>query len=211
MILSVERDYLLKHHQVIYLCNGEVLCLLWDTDWILKYYFNEIRLQKVKPNVSEMCWRTKSHCSWIVDVGLLGSNAAWTCRQRNRLPPTSLQPWRWRQYHSSKRWYLSTSPHGVTIQKTNIDFFTNARTSRKLFWVSYEAAWSYWRPAGHIRCETTCNHPRKIVCYLVTSYCKVSYILYSEGFEKKLWFLSRLLFYVQVLHMLLTLIPCRKK
>jgi hypothetical protein len=34
-----------------------------------------------------------------------------------------LQPWRWRQYVSPKRWYLPTSPHDVTTQKTNIDKF----------------------------------------------------------------------------------------
>jgi hypothetical protein len=28
-----------------------------------------------------------------------------------------------------KRWYLPTSPHGVTTQKTNIDIFTAVRTS----------------------------------------------------------------------------------
>jgi hypothetical protein len=28
-----------------------------------------------------------------------------------------------------KRWYLSTSPYGVTTQKTNIDIFTAVRTS----------------------------------------------------------------------------------
>jgi hypothetical protein len=27
-----------------------------------------------------------------------------------------------------KRWYLHTSPHGVTTQKTNIDIFTAVRT-----------------------------------------------------------------------------------
>jgi hypothetical protein len=30
--------------------------------------------------------------------------------------PLHLQGWRWRQYVSPKRWYLPTSPHGVTIQ-----------------------------------------------------------------------------------------------
>jgi hypothetical protein len=32
-------------------------------------------------------------------------------------------------YVSPKLWYLPTSPHGVTTQKNNIDFFTAVRTS----------------------------------------------------------------------------------
>lgn len=32
-----------------------------------------------------------------------------------------LQPWRLKQYVSAKRWSLSTSLHGVVIQKTNFD------------------------------------------------------------------------------------------
>jgi hypothetical protein len=34
---------------------------------------------------------------------------------------------------SPKRWYLSTSPQGVTTQKTNIDIFTAERTSDLIF------------------------------------------------------------------------------
>jgi len=36
------------------------------------------------------------------------------------LPPSSLQPWRWRQHGSPKRWYPTTTLHGVTTQKTTI-------------------------------------------------------------------------------------------
>jgi hypothetical protein len=36
---------------------------------------------------------------------------------------------RWRQYVHPKRWYLPTSLHGVTTQKTNIVIFTAMRTS----------------------------------------------------------------------------------
>jgi hypothetical protein len=32
-------------------------------------------------------------------------------------------------YVPPKRWYLPTSPHGVTTQKTNIDIFTSVRIS----------------------------------------------------------------------------------
>jgi hypothetical protein len=34
------------------------------------------------------------------------------------------QGWRWMQYVPPKRWNLSTSPHGVKKQTTNIDIFT---------------------------------------------------------------------------------------
>jgi hypothetical protein len=37
--------------------------------------------------------------------------------------------WRWRRYVPSKRWYLPTSPHGVTAQKTKIDIFSVVRIS----------------------------------------------------------------------------------
>jgi hypothetical protein len=32
-------------------------------------------------------------------------------------------------YVSPKRWYLTTNPHGITTQKSNIDIFTAVRTS----------------------------------------------------------------------------------
>jgi hypothetical protein len=38
-----------------------------------------------------------------------------------RRPTSKLQSWRWRQYVPPKRWYLPTSPHGVSTQKTNIE------------------------------------------------------------------------------------------
>jgi hypothetical protein len=52
------------------------------------------------------------------------------CPSSNPLhfPPPSLQPWRWRQYVSPKRWYLPMSLHGVINQKTSIDIFTAVRT-----------------------------------------------------------------------------------
>jgi hypothetical protein len=56
-----------------------------------------------------------------VEVGLLSSNAVFTCRQTPRSR-------RRRQYVSPKRWHLPTSPHGVTIKKTNV-IFTAVRTS----------------------------------------------------------------------------------
>jgi hypothetical protein len=42
-------------------------------------------------------------------------------------------------------------------------------------------------------------------CYFVTSYCKLIYFIPSEGLKQR--FLSRLLQYVQVPHMLPTLKP----
>jgi hypothetical protein len=46
----------------------------------------------------------------------------------------SIQVWRWRKYVSPKRWYLPTSPYGVTSQKINIKiilFVTWASESRQ--------------------------------------------------------------------------------
>jgi hypothetical protein len=48
MILTVNSDYFLKQRWPVDLCNGEELCFLCGTDWILKYYLDELRLQKVK-------------------------------------------------------------------------------------------------------------------------------------------------------------------
>jgi hypothetical protein len=36
-----------EQHQQVDLCNGEVLCSLCGTDWILKYYLDALRLQRV--------------------------------------------------------------------------------------------------------------------------------------------------------------------
>jgi hypothetical protein len=48
MILTVNSDYFLKQQKPVDLCNGEELCFLCGTDWILKYYSNKLRLQRVK-------------------------------------------------------------------------------------------------------------------------------------------------------------------
>jgi hypothetical protein len=42
MILRINSDYFLKQRQPVDLCNGEVLCFLCGTDWILKYYLDEL-------------------------------------------------------------------------------------------------------------------------------------------------------------------------
>jgi hypothetical protein len=53
----------------------------------------------------------------------------------------SLQPWRWRQYASPKRWLLPASPHGAQIQKNIIktilllSFSESKRYSR--FWTQF--------------------------------------------------------------------------
>jgi hypothetical protein len=41
-ILTVNSDYFLKQRYRIDLCNGEVRCLLRGTDWILKYYLDDL-------------------------------------------------------------------------------------------------------------------------------------------------------------------------
>jgi hypothetical protein len=37
-----------------YLCNAEKSCVLCGTDWILKYYLHELRLQRVKSHEAAM-------------------------------------------------------------------------------------------------------------------------------------------------------------
>jgi hypothetical protein len=68
-------------------------------------------------------------------------------RDSNSVPPSfGLKPWRWTQYVSPKRWYLPTSPHSVTTQKTNIDIFTAVRTSHFM-----KDAHPGTRPAPNVR------------------------------------------------------------
>jgi hypothetical protein len=45
--LILNTDYLFKQHLLLDICNGEVFCSLWSTDWILKYYLDEHQLQRV--------------------------------------------------------------------------------------------------------------------------------------------------------------------
>jgi hypothetical protein len=47
MILIVISDYFLKQRKPVDLCNGEELCFLCGTDWILRYYLDELRLQRI--------------------------------------------------------------------------------------------------------------------------------------------------------------------
>jgi hypothetical protein len=70
MILILSDDNLLERHQQVDVCNGAVWCCLWGTDWFLKYYKDELRLQRVNLNnygVSEMkicnAWRV---ISWFL-------------------------------------------------------------------------------------------------------------------------------------------------
>jgi hypothetical protein len=42
VFLTVNSDYFLKHHYLVYFCNGEVWCFLCGADWILKYFSDEL-------------------------------------------------------------------------------------------------------------------------------------------------------------------------
>jgi hypothetical protein len=48
MVLRINSDYFPTQHLPVDLCNGEVQCFLCGTDWILKHYLDELRLQSVK-------------------------------------------------------------------------------------------------------------------------------------------------------------------
>jgi hypothetical protein len=43
MILRISSCYFPTHD----FCNGKVLCFLWDTLWVLKYYLDELQLERV--------------------------------------------------------------------------------------------------------------------------------------------------------------------
>jgi hypothetical protein len=47
---------------------------------------------------------------------------------------TASQPRGWRQYGPPKRWYPTTTLHGVTTQKTSIWIFTSVKTSNLTPW-----------------------------------------------------------------------------
>jgi hypothetical protein len=54
------------------------------------------------------------------------SSAATLCNPLS--PSSSLQPWRWRQHASPKRWLLPTNPHGALTQKNIIRIVTAVQT-----------------------------------------------------------------------------------
>jgi len=43
---------------------------------------------------------------------------------------TPCSVWRWRQHGPPKRWYPTTTPHGVKTQNTSIWIFTAMKTSK---------------------------------------------------------------------------------
>jgi hypothetical protein len=47
MIPTVKTYHFLKHYKQTDLWNSEVLCFFCGTDWILKYYLDNLRLQRV--------------------------------------------------------------------------------------------------------------------------------------------------------------------
>jgi hypothetical protein len=70
----------------------------------------------------------------------LGCNIVWTCRYipafwKNVLHTSQFQPRRWRQHVPTNLLCLFTSPHGVTIQNTNMDIFTSVRTSNQSIFI----------------------------------------------------------------------------
>jgi hypothetical protein len=66
-----------------------------------------------------------------------------------------VQPWRRRQYVSSKRWYLLTTPHGVTTQNNNSDTLSVVRTSYLTELIAYSSiqvlSRLLWNQEAHCR------------------------------------------------------------
>jgi hypothetical protein len=57
MVQAINSDYILKHRYPVDLCNGEVWCSLWGTDWTFK---DELRFQTVNDELN------KKH-TWVMD------------------------------------------------------------------------------------------------------------------------------------------------
>jgi hypothetical protein len=93
-------------------------------------------LPKFRPSIAKRPYKVEnvSKRSMSSAVSSLG-NYTWLCiTQLTALQHVwgtyclHLQPWKWRQYIPLKRWYLPTSPHGVTTQKNKADVFTAVKT-----------------------------------------------------------------------------------
>jgi hypothetical protein len=98
----------------------------------------------------------------------------WSCRWS----PTFLL-WRWRQFVLQKGWWQPRRPQSTNYKclRINVQLDLTKDKISGQFWV----AWSNWRPAGHIRPETTCNQAHEIICEFVSSYYKLVHFLHSEG------------------------------
>jgi hypothetical protein len=47
LIIKINNNYLTKQHELIDLCNREVVCFFWERDWIFKYCLVELRVFEV--------------------------------------------------------------------------------------------------------------------------------------------------------------------
>jgi hypothetical protein len=68
MIFNVNSDYFLEQHKPADLCNGEELCFLCGTDWILKYYLDELWLQRGTRVIIWHSWAKSAALITIYDV-----------------------------------------------------------------------------------------------------------------------------------------------
>jgi threonine/homoserine efflux transporter RhtA len=116
------------------------------------------------------------------DVGLLGWNVARISRHVLMFR-RCIRPWRWRQYVPQKRWYPSTSLHGVTTWKTNINIYTAMRTLNLIFWVVAPCCILavYLRFRG-----TYClRHKRTVIQFIVQGSLVCSWSLQGIGYNLK--------------------------
>jgi hypothetical protein len=67
-----------------------------------------------------------------------------------------LQPLSWKQYVPPKRWYLPTSPHDITIQKTTIDASCNLASALNKSWCLLFHSHLLYLP--QVRKSTCSNH-----------------------------------------------------
>jgi hypothetical protein len=101
MILTVNSDYFLKQRQLVDLCNGEVLCFLCGTDWILKYYLDDLSLSLRLQRVNNIAFETNFLCLDVIryvricwqNHGIICTKAKWLGKKRDRCclrTPTAL-------------------------------------------------------------------------------------------------------------------------
>jgi hypothetical protein len=72
MIVRINSDYFLKQRKPVDPCGGEELCFLCGTGWILKYYLDDFRLQKVDSIAPISNFRTSAMFIVLMVWNLMG-------------------------------------------------------------------------------------------------------------------------------------------
>jgi hypothetical protein len=131
---SVPDVVLVADVSINYTANIEVCISTWTQNYVI--WSHTQCLLKHPAEIQVHVFRVVTPCSAV--VGYQRFRALW--RQHGPLkrwyPTTTLHgvttpktSWRWRQHGPLKRWYLNTTLHGVTTQKTSTWIFTTVKAS----------------------------------------------------------------------------------